>query len=558
MLTTLFHGRDPSQIQDSTAWASTLRLPFLLAAALVVYLVYKRATGISIRLVPGPDAESFLLGNLPEIFQSQAGAPDFKYQQMYGDIVRFKGPFGEDRLLISDPKALAYIINGGYAFPKWPERREISRILMGRGLLWADGDIHRRQRKVMLPGFGAPESKGLVPIFQRVASQLTEQWNDILASSPDQSAVVNVSKWLSRATMDCLGEAAFDYQFGALANTNNDFMKSYMGLMNDTLGSPPKPAIFMQAVLPVWVLQLISKFSPAKNVVHARHTEVLANAITQQLVDSKMEAFRQGAGEKDILSLLVQANAASDQVNRLTEEEIFAEMRTLLLAGHETSAVSLCWVMLELAKNPEIQNKLRDEIRSIERSIQTRGGSHFTANDLDNMPYLAAVIKESMRFHPALHQNYRQTASNDVFPLSRPIRLTNGKLVNELPVPQGTKLIVSIAAYNRNTEVFGDDADVFNPDRWLRDSSNKKTPGLGVYSNLLTFAGGIRACIGWRFAVYEVFALTVEIINNFQLDVTPDIDRLRREACLVMIPTLEGEQHKGENLPLRVRHAPRD
>lgn len=74
----------------------------------------------------------------------------------------------------------------------------------------------------------------------------------------------------------------------------------------------------------------------------------------------------------------------------------------------------------------------------------------------------------------------------------------------------------------------------------------------------LTFAGGIRACIGWRFAVYEVFALTVEIINNFELGVTPDIDRLRREACLVMIPTLEGEQHKGENLPLRVSPAPRD
>lgn len=74
----------------------------------------------------------------------------------------------------------------------------------------------------------------------------------------------------------------------------------------------------------------------------------------------------------------------------------------------------------------------------------------------------------------------------------------------------------------------------------------------------LTFAGGIRTCIGWRFALYEVQALTVEIISNFNLSPTPEIEKLRREACLVMIPTLEGEQLRGENLPLKVSFALRD
>lgn len=121
------------------------------------------------------------------MFQSQVGDADFKYQEEYGGVVRIKGAFGvsffhayqpvfaerisqEDRLLISDPKALQYILHTsgkkarvyqlivlifeGYNFLKWPERTEISRVLMGRGLLWADGETHRRQRKVMLPGFG--------------------------------------------------------------------------------------------------------------------------------------------------------------------------------------------------------------------------------------------------------------------------------------------------------------------------------------------------------------------------------------------------------------------
>ncbi len=116
---------------------------------------------------------------------------------------------------------------------------------------------------------------------------------------------------------------------------------------------------------------------------------------------------------------------------------------------------------------------------------------------------------------------------------------------------------------------------MYNPDRWFRNNGEKKGPSVGVYGNLyvcigsfvprfpdswfrLAFAGGVRACIGWRFALCELQALTVEIINSFELGLTPDIERLRREACLVMIPTLEGEELKGENLPLKVTLAPRD
>ncbi|KAF8813700.1 cytochrome P450 [Phlegmacium glaucopus] len=525
-------------------------MAFFVAAFLCVLVCYRRTSRIRVSHIPGPVSESFVLGNLPEIFQSQAGVPDFKYQQVYGDVVRIKGPFGEDRLLISDPKAMQYIFHtSGYGFLKWPERTEISRILMGRGLLWADGETHKRQRKVMLPGFGAPESKAFVPVFRRVGAELTAQWTDILASSTDQSAVLNVASWLSRATMDSIGEAAFDYQFGALANTDNE---------SDTLGCPPKSAIFMQTIFPVWVLQLMSKFSQARNLVHARHTARLANEVTRHLVQSKAEALLQGKGNKDILTLLVQANASEHASTRLTEEEMLAQMRTILLAGHETSATTLCWVLLEIARNPIVQTRLREEIRAMEQAIHARGDTDFTAADLDSMSYLSAVVKESMRYHPAVYHNYRHAANDDVLPLSSPIKSADGSLVTKLPVPKGMKIILSIAAYNRNKELFGEDAHEYNPDRWFRGSGEKKGPNLGVYANLLSFAGGVRTCIGWRFALYEVLALTVEIINNFELSITPDIDRLRREACLVMLPTLEGEQLKGENLPLRVSLAARD
>ncbi|THV06716.1 cytochrome P450 [Dendrothele bispora CBS 962.96] len=533
----------------------------VLGGLFVVYTIYKRFTRISISHVPGPEPETFVLGSLPELFQSQAASADFKWMDQFGDVIRVKGIFGEDRLLVSDPKALQYIMHtSGYNYPKWPERTEISRVLMGRGLLWADGEIHKRQRKAMLPGFGAPESKSFVPIFNKMAGQLTAQWSDMLASSPDQSAVLNVASWLSRVTMDSLGEAAFDYHFGALEERDNALMKAYFGLMSDTLGQPPRSAIFTQTFMPVWYLRLMSKYSRARRMVHARHTAELANDIARELIAMKSEALTSGKERgKDILSLLVQANASENPANRLTEEEMLAQMRTLLLAGHETSATSMTWLFLELARHPEVQSKLRAEIRATEQSIHSRGGTGFTANDFDNMPYMTAVIKEALRFHPAVYANYRITARDDVLPLSQPIRTTNGKVLDQLPVGKGTKIVLSIAGYNRNKEVFGEDADVFNPDRWFRNSEDtKKGPTLGVYGNLLTFAGGIRTCIGWRFAICEVQATLVELINNFEFAPTSDLDRLRREACLVMIPTLQGEEVKGENLPLKVTIAARD
>ncbi|KAJ3733764.1 cytochrome P450 [Lentinula guzmanii] len=519
------------------------------------YFLYRRYTRISISHIPGPAPESFLLGNLAELFQSQVGAPDFKWKQQFGDIVRIKGPFGEDRLVVSDPKAMQYIFQtAGYGFLKWPERTEISRVLMGRGLLWADDAIHRRQRKAMLPGFGAPESKAFVPIFLKAASNLAAQWNDLLASSIDQSVELNVASWLSRATMDSLGEAAFDYHFGALENKENELMKAYFGLMSDTLGQPSRRAIFTQTVMPVWYLQLMSKYSNTRRMVHARHTAQLANDVAQSLIDMKSQALLHGKENKDVLSLLVKANASENPASRLTDEEMLAQMRTLLLAGHETSSTSLVWCILEISRHPEVQKKLREEIRATERKLN---GRDFTAADFDNMSYMIAVLKESMRFHPAVYQNYRMAAHDVVLPLSKPITTTKGKTISELPVGKGTKLVLSIAAYNRNKEVFGSDADVFNPDRWFRESE-KKGPTLGVVGNLLTFAGGVRTCIGWRFALYEMLSLLVEIVNNFELSPTKELERLRREACLVMLPTLEGEQIKGENLPLRISIAARD
>ncbi|KAF8058710.1 cytochrome P450 [Lyophyllum atratum] len=541
----------------------------LLGAAL--YRLYRRWTRISVKHIPGPEPESFVLGNLSQLAQGQAAEASFyaraelKWKAQFGDIVRIKGLFGEDRLLVSDPKALQYILQtSGYNFPKQPARRELSRLTTGKGILWADGDVHKRHRKVMLPGFSGPEAKGYLPVFSGYAakssvSKMAEKWRDIVASSGEEAAVVDIPSWASRCALDAIGEVAFDYQFGALDNADNELGKAFSNLLLDTFGALTNGEIFFQnfmGYIPLPICELLGDYLPSKKLAHARHTAKLATQVAKVLLEEKSEAYLQGKGSRDIMSLLVKANISEDERVKMNEEEMLGVMRVVILAGHETTANTFSWMLLELARQPEVQTRLRDEIRSMERTLQSRGDSGYTTADLDSMPYLNAVLKETLRYHPVAINTFREAIKDDVLPLSTPIVTTSGEVINEIPIPKGMAIMTSVNSYNRNEEVFGENTHKFDPERWL-NSTVKKSTSIGVLGNLMSFSGGVRSCIGWKFAVVELQAFIFELVGGFEFLQTPESQKIRREAALVMVPTIEGQVEKGAQLPLRVRIVPK-
>ncbi|KAK0192529.1 cytochrome P450 [Armillaria mellea] len=538
-----------------------LTIFFLTVCLTITYSIYKRWTRISVSQVPGPESKSFLYGNLPVLLQGQAGEVDFKWQQTYGDVIRIRAPLGEDRLLISDPKALQYIYHtASYRFAKPQSRVQISRLTFGPGLTNVDGDDHKRHRKVMLPGFGGPESKSFFPTFFACAEKMSQKWKDNIEISPDRSAVLDVSSWISRATLDAIGQAAFDYQFGALDNSDNPLAKAYSNLFFDLFGVMTKRAILSLSImdhLPSKVVSFLMRKFPSGRLDHALLTNKLSTAVTKELVNQKFDALLEGKGRRDVMSLLIKANASENPKTQLEERELLGQMNIIILAGHETTSNTLCFALFELCKRPELQERLRKEIRAAERVIHDRGDTQFSPSDFDSMPLLSAMVKETLRFHPVAYNIYRVAGKDDVLPLSTPITTTSGKVLHELPIPKGLHIDASIAAYNRNKEIFGDDADVFDLDRWLRDAPPKTKTALGVYANLFTFAGGSRSCIGWRFAVTELHAFMIELLSNFEFSLM-ETHGIRREACGVMTPTIEGQVEKGSQLPLRIRLAQRD
>ncbi|KAJ7737450.1 cytochrome P450 [Mycena maculata] len=527
----------------------------VLIVSLCVLKAVQRRKHYSVKDIPGPRSNSYILGHLYDLAIHPAGVLDLQWKAKYGGVVRIKGCLGEDRLLISDPKALHYIFNvSGYGIIKQPFRRELSRLLTGRGLIWAEGDTHRRQRKVAGPAFGAPEIKALIPIYNKCAAQLTAKWIELINGNQEPSVVIDFPNWLGRATLDAIGIAGFDYDFGALNDSRNPLASAYNNILQLTHGHPSKGRIFFQGIasyIPMSVLGFIQDHGRSSAVVEARKVTELANKIAQDLVAEKTKALDTAKGKRDIMSLLVEANHNLDSRLHLNADEMYSHMRTNLLAGYETTSNTLSWAFLELARNPSVQTHLRQEIRAHRADIISRGGSEFTFSDYDNMPYLLAVLKENLRMNPVAHHIHRETSKDDAFPLREPLTTLSGKRITELHVPRGLKFTTSVIGYHQDPSIWGEDAGIFNPDRWLQDTA-KVIPTTGVYANLLTFGSGVRACIGWRFAVAEMQAFLVELVENFEFSMTDSAEQVRRDICLVVVPVVEAEVEKGIYLPLKV------
>ncbi|KAK0220055.1 cytochrome P450 [Armillaria fumosa] len=526
-----------------------LVLAWGLLCIVLVHTLYRQWTRrASLTNLPGPEPESFLLGNLRQFYQGQAGEADFKWQASYGHILRIKGILGENCLFVSDPKALQHIYHSGYVFRKHVIRRELTRLITGKGIVWADTDDHKRQRRVILPAFGAAETKALFPYFSEFAALLVLKWKDVIGM--ENSAILDMPSWMSRTTLDVIGHAAFDYPFHALEEKDNVLRQAFGKVAGETFGRPSKTSIFIQNILQYAPMSLVGYlFKHTANFEHARETTRLVQEVSKGLIDSKSKASMQGGGEHDVMSLLVNANLREKNNKGLTDEEMLAAMQTIMGAGHETTANSLTWTLYELAKRPDLQTKLRHEVTAI-------GGADFSVASFESMPYLQAVMKETLRMHPVSYFGLREVARDDVIPLSKPVTLRDGSIVKEVPVSKGTTVYISIAGYNRNEDIFGEDAHSFKPERWLDGAVPRKgAAAVGVYGNLMTFGSGVRSCVGesFSFLLLEYQTILVQLVKNFEFSIDPTmVSKVRREAALIMQPTIEGEYEKGPQLPLRV------
>ncbi|KAG8745688.1 hypothetical protein FRC11_013005 [Ceratobasidium sp. 423] len=143
-----------------------------------------------------------------------------EWMEMYGTTFRYRGFLSSYRLFTADTRALTYVMTHTDIFPKPDSIRKGLANVVGDGLLSAEGDVHKRERRIMGPSFGPAQIRELVPIFWDKGNKLRDIWLNILKESPD--GTINVLSWLSRATLDIIGVAGFDHHFNSLEGVDED------------------------------------------------------------------------------------------------------------------------------------------------------------------------------------------------------------------------------------------------------------------------------------------------------------------------------------------------
>lgn len=394
-----------------------------------------------------------------------------------------------------------------------------------------------------MPAFTQAAIRNLTPIFYNSAHKAKLAWEVVIDASGGDSTVIEVQNWMNHISLDTIGLAGFSHDFGALDGKPASITEIF-----DTFGSSNRSAVNVGLLLLSQVFPLFAYVPTSRSKLFRDMQRTMQNISTELLARTrkeKEEGVLDGKEDKSIIGVLVKANDSDSSIH-LTHEEVLAQMKVLLVAGYETTSITMTWALLELAGNPDIQNKLRQELLAF--------GEEPTYDQQQNsLPYLDAVVHETLRVHPPVTDFVRVATEDDIIPLSEPVVTQSGEVVNSISVARGTRLGISIPSVNRSTEIWGEDAKVFRPERWLEeDGIPRKAQDIQAYRHLLTFVDGPRTCLGKGFAVAEFKAVMSVLVKSFVFEMRDGPDtQVEIGRGLLPRPKIVGEE--GTNVPLRVR-----
>ncbi|KAF8075773.1 cytochrome P450 [Lyophyllum atratum] len=493
----------------------------------------------------GPPSKSYIFGVHKELFGSDdVGVIYENWEKEYGPVFEAPSHLGGRVVVLCDPKAIThYYANDTFRYQQTPATRFFIGNFFGRGLLWAEGEDHKRQRRALSSAFSNAAIRRLTSVFYDSVYTLKTNWDSSFQNSSNDSLVHDVQQWMNYVSLDSIGNGGFSHDFGALKGKTSAIATAF-----DSFGTV-KPSI------PIMITFLLSPIIPIFGRIPNERTDVFVRiresiaAIADDLLEraraEKAANMAESAADKSIIGTLIRAESASSSV-RLSRDEVIAQ-NLLILAGYETTAISLTWTLIELSRNPEVQAKLREELSQLQ-------GQDATYEQLTTgLPYLDAVACETLRVHPALSETTRKAQEDDVIPLSDPILDASGKLVDSIFVAKGTVVRVPIACLNRSELLWGERSKEYLPSRWLEEGvSKQKAAEIQGYRHLLTFIDGPRMCLGRHFALTEFKAVLSVLIRSYSFEL-PDGPGTKIEShrSILLRPKVAGQE--GPKVPLIVR-----
>ncbi|KAL5339459.1 cytochrome P450 [Aspergillus crustosus] len=472
-----------------------------------------------IKHIPTPPKRSWITGN----------SDTYVIQTLFEDLQKWTNTVPNEgllryyivgnieRVLVATPKALSeLLVQNAYDYQK-PEmvRRSLERLTGKHGILLVEGLEHKRQRKNLLPAFSYRHIKDLYPTFWTKSVEMSKCIKkDLQARGSADDNIVVIRPWASRATLDIIGLAGMGRDFGSLADPENELAEQYHRILKN-------PPLWLKVLFAAGVILGGTPLIQALPI--QRNRDILEGSkyvrqVAQQLISEKRDRIKHNPDElvsgKDILSVALNSGSFSD-------EELIDQMMTFLAAGHETTSSALQWAVYALCKHPSVQKRLRDEVRANLPPTSPKSPEPITAATLDSLPYLHAVCNEVLRFHPSVPITLRDAAQEST--------------LAGTVIPKGTILTISPEVINHHPDLWGPDADKFDPERWLGPGRANTGRASSNYA-LMTFLHGPRSCIGQGFAKAELACLVAAMVGRFHMELKDPNAKLEVKRSATVSP----------------------
>ncbi|KIK57049.1 hypothetical protein GYMLUDRAFT_46670 [Collybiopsis luxurians FD-317 M1] len=539
-----------------------LQIGIAVLALVLLRHVYRKISRISsgVENVPGPKSPSWFKGNFEQVFNPSAWGFHEFLAQKYGSTVRLHSPFGGTGLYTCDPEAMhTILIKEQDVFEEIDRFVKSNVVVFGHGLLGTLGHRHRKQRKMLNPVFSAAHLRAMVPPFFDIAHKLQSALEGQLQKRP-KGQKVDILLWMARTALELIGQAGLGFSFDPL--TDEESTHPYSTITKELLPTMTRLSFWFVNVLPLvseigspGFRRFMVNLLPWKDVHQMRDIVDYMYDIATGIYEKKKQAFERGdeavtqqiGGGNDLISILMKENMNAADEDRLDEIEVISQMNTFIFAAMDTTSSAMARVLHLLSKHPQAQHRLRNEL--IEAKLQN-GGQDLSYDELLSLPYLDAVCRETLRLYSPASTVTRIARQDAVIPLSKPLTGLDGTEMNEIAVPKGTTIVVSILNSNRNPDLWGKDADEWKPERWLSPLPTTLTDARipGVYSHLMTFIGGGRSCIGFKFSQLEMKVVISVLVESFKFSPSDSDAEVFWQMNGVTVPVVGKDQHP--QLPL--------
>ncbi len=387
--------------------------------------------------------------------------------------------------MVTDPTAIRRVLLENVDnYPKSIVTKNLLRPAIGDSLFIAEGKHWRWQRRTAAPAFSHRNVSALAPVMTRAAERSSRRVGQA------GKRAVNLLDEMITATFDVISDVTFSGDTGFDRAAVHRAIDLY-------ITDAGKVSLFDVLGLPDWIPR------PGRSLATNGMSDMKAAA--DRVIDARQA---QGSNNvPDLLDLLLDGTDPKSG-RRMSTEEIRDNLLTFIVAGHETTALTLAWSFYLCAHAPKIQDRARTEAQTV---LQGRAA---TAEDVPNLSFIRHIIDEALRLYPPAAIVSRTALDQDTLCDTR--------------INPGDTVILPIYALHRSHQLW-DDPDQFDPDRWSRGTK----PDRYAY---LPFGDGPRICIGASFALQEAVIILATLLGRFRFKSVKGVD-----PDPVMIITLRPE-----------------